>query len=144
MHIRTCWLDDCVETFVQSLDNDETGRSKRTSDTKLRGTVVILGSGFDTRCYRLSLNERNLQLFEVRLAVRMHHQSLLSLYRRSALICHHHEVLTHMCCSVLLHGRSMLLELRRKRSESCVRRTLMNRSLLFAHVIFKLKTGLNV
>ena len=70
MHVRTCWLDDCVETFVRGLGASppstlqQPPRPQQHEQTP-RGTVVILGSGFDTRCYRLGLREQNIQLFEV-------------------------------------------------------------------------------
>ena len=49
LHARTCWLDDCVKDFVTQ--NKETN-------------VIILGSGFDTRCYRL-LQRAGVSAYEV-------------------------------------------------------------------------------
>lgn len=54
---RTCWLDDCVETFVRSHLDVTMG--------KAQVNVVILGAGYDTRCYRLNLEERGVHTFEV-------------------------------------------------------------------------------
>lgn len=42
LQIRTCWLDDVVTRFVAGLQ----GRP---------GQLVILGAGYDTRCYRIEL-----------------------------------------------------------------------------------------
>lgn len=65
MHVRTCWFDDCIETFVRKLDRDNDRDAASSSSPLPRGNVVILGSGFDTRCYRLGLHERNILTFEV-------------------------------------------------------------------------------
>ena len=51
LQMRTCWLDDVVTRFVRELD----GRP---------GQLVILGAGFDTRCYRLDLPD-GIARFEV-------------------------------------------------------------------------------
>merc|ERR1719204_1292889 len=40
LQCRTCWLDDCVEAFLRLHDQKQTN-------------LVILGAGYDTRCYRL-------------------------------------------------------------------------------------------
>lgn len=60
VQVRTCWLDDCVETFVRKVNKND---NAKTSESDGGGNVVILGSGFDTRCYRLNL--LNMQTFEV-------------------------------------------------------------------------------
>jgi len=77
MQVRTCWLDDCVEAFVQRhcdscLDNTKAAAQERASsgsNSTNKGVVlanlVILGSGFDSRCYRLPLGERGVRTFEV-------------------------------------------------------------------------------
>ena len=53
LQVRTCWLDDVVESFGMKYDG------------KLFN-VVILGAGYDTRCYRLGkLQQKNARLFEV-------------------------------------------------------------------------------
>ena len=73
MQVRTCWLDDCVEAFVQRhcdscLDNTkapEERASSSNSTNKILANLVILGSGFDSRCYRLPLRERGVRTFEV-------------------------------------------------------------------------------
>jgi len=57
LQARTCWLDDCVETFVRKHQDLDTGKADV--------NVVILGAGYDTRCYRLGLPERGVQTFEV-------------------------------------------------------------------------------
>ena len=54
---RTCWLDDVVETFVRGNQDSKTGNANV--------NVVILGAGYDTRCYRLKLAERGVSTFEV-------------------------------------------------------------------------------
>lgn len=51
MQARTCWLDDVVEQFAES-------RRQRESQ------LVILGAGFDTRCWRLPL-PASMSRFEV-------------------------------------------------------------------------------
>ncbi len=51
LQMRTCWLDDVVMRFVGDLE----GRP---------GQLVILGAGFDTRCYRLDLPDE-IGCFEV-------------------------------------------------------------------------------
>ena len=40
MQCRTCWFDDCVESFLRLHQGKQTN-------------LVILGAGYDTRCYRL-------------------------------------------------------------------------------------------
>ena len=55
IQVRTCWLDDCVETFVRKHLDD---------DGKANVNVVILGAGYDTRCYRLNLQERDVRTYE--------------------------------------------------------------------------------
>lgn len=57
LQVRTCWLDDCVETFVRRHFDTKTG--------KATVNAVILGAGYDTRCYRLNLVERGVSTFEV-------------------------------------------------------------------------------
>jgi methyltransferase (TIGR00027 family) len=57
LQVRTCWLDDCVETFVTRHLDSTTG--------KANVNAVILGAGYDTRCYRLNLVERGVHTFEV-------------------------------------------------------------------------------
>lgn len=55
LHERTCWLDDVVDEFVN-----------RNNDRLVN--VVILGAGFDTRCYRLpslTHGSSNCRLYEV-------------------------------------------------------------------------------
>ena len=54
---RTCWLDDVVEEFVRR----HAGSSRKVAN------IVILGAGFDTRCYRdnLNLKHRGVHTFEV-------------------------------------------------------------------------------
>lgn len=54
LQARTCWFDDVVDTFANANEGTQFN-------------VVILGAGFDTRCYRLSsIRERqNVNLFEV-------------------------------------------------------------------------------
>lgn len=53
VHLRTSWLDDVLETFVQS------ARGSRVQ-------ILFLGAGFDTRSYQLSfLRAPNVSLFEV-------------------------------------------------------------------------------
>jgi len=69
---RTCWLDDCVETFVREhQDTSTTGRANV--------NVVVLGAGYDSRCYRLNLVERGVQTFEIDTAetqkVKLHYLS---------------------------------------------------------------------
>lgn len=47
VQVRTCFLDDCVETFI---------RQQQQKQVRNNGcNIVILGSGYDTRCYRLDL-----------------------------------------------------------------------------------------
>jgi methyltransferase (TIGR00027 family) len=41
IQLRTCWLDDCVDSFVRIHYGEKIN-------------VVFLGAGFDTRCYRMS------------------------------------------------------------------------------------------
>lgn len=45
-HSRTCWLDDAVERFLQEHQEE-------------RHNLVILGAGYDTRCYRLVRDDGN-------------------------------------------------------------------------------------
>ncbi|KAL3788189.1 hypothetical protein HJC23_004656 [Cyclotella cryptica] len=54
LQARTCWLDDVVDTFAD--ENKGT-----------QFNVVILGAGYDTRCYRLRsiTKKENIHLFEV-------------------------------------------------------------------------------
>jgi len=42
LHARTCWLDDCVQRFIGENCNNKNQAAN----------VVILGAGFDSRCYR--------------------------------------------------------------------------------------------
>jgi len=51
LQLRTCWLDDVVTRFGRDLE----GRP---------GQLVILGAGYDSRCYRLALPE-SVARFEV-------------------------------------------------------------------------------
>lgn len=54
LQARTCWLDDVVDTFAsENKDSDY--------------NVVILGAGYDTRCYRLKsiVGKKNVHLYEV-------------------------------------------------------------------------------
>jgi methyltransferase (TIGR00027 family) len=60
MQVRTCFLDDCVETFVRQATVEGSGSIEQSS-----GNLVILGAGYDTRCYRLGLQERNVRMYEV-------------------------------------------------------------------------------
>ena len=55
MQVRTCWLDDCVEAFVQqhaaaTTTQQEQPLAKTTTTT---ANLVILGAGFDSRYHRL-------------------------------------------------------------------------------------------
>jgi len=61
VHARTCWFDDVVDSFVKKQDEKEEGGPQ----TKFN--VVILGAGYDTRCYRLEsiINNDNAKLYEV-------------------------------------------------------------------------------
>lgn len=43
LHVRTCYFDDVVETFI---------KEDRSSLSTVQ--VVVLGAGYDTRCYRLA------------------------------------------------------------------------------------------
>ena len=54
LQARTCWLDDVVDTFAEENEGNQFN-------------VVILGAGFDTRCYRLKsiMQKENVHLFEV-------------------------------------------------------------------------------
>lgn len=54
LQARTCWLDDVVDTFA----HENEGR---------HFNVIILGAGYDTRCYRLDsiMQKKNVHLFEV-------------------------------------------------------------------------------
>lgn len=56
LQVRTCWFDDCVETFL---------RSHLDANGKADVNVVILGAGYDTRCFRLNLADRGVYTFEV-------------------------------------------------------------------------------
>lgn len=58
---RTCWLDDAVETFL--LEH---------KDKKIN--LIILGAGYDTRCYRLLTNNAACSCFEVDTAATQHHK----------------------------------------------------------------------
>ena len=57
LHCRTCWFDDCLESFVRSqiisspATNNNTP-SEEEVDKGATANLVILGAGFDTRCYR--------------------------------------------------------------------------------------------
>ena len=51
LHTRTCWLDDVATTFLRE-------------NAGVPCNLVVLGAGFDTRCFRLSLPEQ-VQCFEV-------------------------------------------------------------------------------
>mmetsp|Transcript_1680 Transcript_1680/g.2550 ORF Transcript_1680/g.2550 Transcript_1680/m.2550 type:complete len:455 (+) Transcript_1680:13-1377(+) len=57
LQCRTCWFDDCVEAFVRRIPASDT--------TAATGNVVILGSGYDTRCYRMNLQQRGIQCYEI-------------------------------------------------------------------------------
>jgi methyltransferase (TIGR00027 family) len=37
LQVRTCWIDDCLETFLDKYED---------------ANVVVLGAGYDSRCYR--------------------------------------------------------------------------------------------
>lgn len=53
LQVRTCWLDDVVETF-----------GKKHCGGPFN--VVILGAGYDTRCYRLDISRNvNARLYEI-------------------------------------------------------------------------------
>lgn len=54
LQARTCWFDDVVDTFALANEGKEFN-------------VVILGAGFDTRCYRLNsiMHKSHVHLFEV-------------------------------------------------------------------------------
>jgi len=54
LQLRTCWLDDAVDMFA----NENEGR---------QFNIVILGAGYDTRCYRLGSIKKNTnaKLYEV-------------------------------------------------------------------------------
>jgi methyltransferase (TIGR00027 family) len=54
---RTCWLDDVVENFVRKHLDTKTGQAV--------ANVVVLGAGYDTRCYRCCLQERGVRCYEV-------------------------------------------------------------------------------
>ena len=58
LHCRTCWFDDCVQSFIQS----QSGSNSNTS-----ANLVILGAGFDTRCYRFQqrLAENRIRCYEI-------------------------------------------------------------------------------
>ena len=64
IHIRTCWYDDVIETFIRQVRQMmiEDNNANRTG-----GNVIILGSGFDTRCYRFQdqLKEAKINCFEI-------------------------------------------------------------------------------
>jgi len=51
LQCRTCWLDDCVEAFLRLHTGKQTN-------------LVILGAGYDSRCYRLPHLE-NTAMYEV-------------------------------------------------------------------------------
>jgi O-methyltransferase involved in polyketide biosynthesis len=74
LHCRTCFLDDCVETFVRSLQpppppssssndssrgsnhrhqNTSQGRNDISPKKRGGGNLILLGSGWDSRCHRL-------------------------------------------------------------------------------------------
>ena len=57
LQARTCWLDDCVEMFVRKHQNVDIGKADV--------NIVILGAGYDTRCYRLNLAQRGVHTYEV-------------------------------------------------------------------------------
>ena len=57
LQVRTCWLDDCVESFVRKHDDENTGKANI--------NFVFLGAGYDSRCYRLNLVERGVHPYEV-------------------------------------------------------------------------------
>lgn len=57
LQVRTCWLDDCLETFIR--------KNTRTKSGKANVNVVILGAGYDTRSYRMNLAERGARSYEV-------------------------------------------------------------------------------
>jgi len=54
LQLRTCWLDDVVDMFA-------------TENEDRKFNIVILGAGYDTRCYRLDSikNNTNAKLYEV-------------------------------------------------------------------------------
>ena len=72
LHCRTCWFDDCLESFVRSQIRSSTATSNNTPSEEEVGkgataNLVILGAGFDTRCYRFRqrLVESKISCYEV-------------------------------------------------------------------------------
>lgn len=63
LQVRTCWLDDCVETFVRN--NSIVDRISVQSEKEVVCNVVILGAGYDSRCYRLNLSDSGVATYEV-------------------------------------------------------------------------------
>jgi hypothetical protein len=61
LQARTCWMDDVVEEFVRRRADGDTTSNNPTAN------VVILGAGYDSRCYRSNLNlgERGVKTYEV-------------------------------------------------------------------------------
>ena len=66
LQCRTCWLDDCVQAFLEEISpSDYHANDKDTSQTY--ANIVVLGSGYDTRCYRIPelLRFPSIRCFEV-------------------------------------------------------------------------------
>ncbi|KAL7485021.1 hypothetical protein ACHAW6_010650 [Cyclotella cf. meneghiniana] len=66
MHCRTKWIDDIVHRFIQDHVDEYADERIKTHDVKACANVIILGSGYDTRAYRMkSLQNSRICIYEI-------------------------------------------------------------------------------
>ncbi|KAL3792579.1 hypothetical protein HJC23_005549 [Cyclotella cryptica] len=67
MHCRTRWLDDVVERFIQDhVEGRKSCQTIKTEEVNALANVIILGSGYDTRAYRMtSLQSSRVCVYEI-------------------------------------------------------------------------------